>query len=164
MIGAFLSGTTYESLLHKLGRKRPRTTKELLDIATSHASGEEAVGAIFYLAQGKAKQDEDAGEGTSNRSKKKRSKQRYEDSLMAATERKGKKASTEGALDHFEKVLEGPCLNHAYSIKHADKDCELMKKFLSRGSKKGDGKKKPDPQEMMPKRRRTPSRRRPTAL
>ena len=38
MIGAFLSGTTYESLVHKLGRKGPRTTKELLDITTSHAS------------------------------------------------------------------------------------------------------------------------------
>ena len=39
IIGAFLSGTTYESLVHKLGRKGPQTTKELLDIATSHASG-----------------------------------------------------------------------------------------------------------------------------
>ena len=41
VIGAFLSETTYESLIHKLGRKGPRTTKELLDIMTSHASGEE---------------------------------------------------------------------------------------------------------------------------
>ena len=38
VIGAFLSGTTCESLVHKLGCKGPRTTKELLDIATSHAS------------------------------------------------------------------------------------------------------------------------------
>jgi hypothetical protein len=50
MIRAFLSGTTYESLVHKLGRKHPRTTKELLDIATSHALGEEVVGAIFDRA------------------------------------------------------------------------------------------------------------------
>jgi hypothetical protein len=50
VIEAFLSGTTYESLVHKIGRKRPRTSKELLDITTSHASGEEAVGAIFYRA------------------------------------------------------------------------------------------------------------------
>ena len=47
MIGSILSGTTYESLVHKLGRKGSQTTKELLDIATSHALGEEAVGAIF---------------------------------------------------------------------------------------------------------------------
>ena len=32
VIGAFLSGMTSESLVHKLGRKGPRTTKELLDI------------------------------------------------------------------------------------------------------------------------------------
>jgi hypothetical protein len=47
VIGAFLSGTTYESLVHKLGRKRPWTTKELLDITIIHDLGEEAVGAIF---------------------------------------------------------------------------------------------------------------------
>ena len=33
--GAFLSGATYESLVHKLGRKGPQTTTELLDIMTS---------------------------------------------------------------------------------------------------------------------------------
>jgi ribose 5-phosphate isomerase len=69
VIGAFLSGTTCESLVHKLGCKRLRTTKELLDIATSHASGEEAV------ETGNAKRDEDAGEGASNHSKRKKNKQ-----------------------------------------------------------------------------------------
>ena len=74
MIGAFLSRTTCESLLHKLGRKGPRITKGLLDIATSHALGEEVVRAIFYRLKGKAKQDEDAGEGASNRPSKKKNK------------------------------------------------------------------------------------------
>ena len=74
MIGAFLSGTTYESLVHKLGRKGPRTTKELLDIATSHASGEEVVGAIFDRSEGKARRDEGADEGASNRSAKRKNK------------------------------------------------------------------------------------------
>ena len=55
VIGAFLSGTTCESLVHKLGHKGPQTTKELLNIATSHALGEEAVGAIFDHLKGKAK-------------------------------------------------------------------------------------------------------------
>ena len=55
MIGAFLSRMTCESLVHKLGRKGPQTTKELLDIATSHALGEEAVGAIFDRLEGKAR-------------------------------------------------------------------------------------------------------------
>jgi hypothetical protein len=42
-------------------------------------------------------------------------------------------------------MLEGPCPNHAFSVKHLYKDCFLMKRFLSGGSKKGDQKKKPDP-------------------
>ena len=42
VISAFLSGTTYESLIHKLGYVKPRTTCNLLDIATNHM-----VGAIF---------------------------------------------------------------------------------------------------------------------
>jgi hypothetical protein len=133
-------------LVHKLGQKSPRTTKELLNIATSHASGEEAVGAIFDHARGKAKRDEDADEGASNRLKKK-NKPRCVDSFMATAKRKGKKASTEGTPDHFEKMLEGPCPNHAYPIKHAYKDHGLMKKFLSGGSKQKDGKKKPSPLE-----------------
>ena len=90
VIGAFLSGTTCESLVHKLGRKGPWTTKELLDIATSHTSGEEAVRAIFDRLEGKARWDKGAGEGTSNRSaKRKNKKQRREDPLVAATNHKG---------------------------------------------------------------------------
>ena len=90
MIGAFLSGMTCESLVHKLGCKGPRTTKELLDIATSHASGEEVVGEIFDHLEGKARRDEGTGEGTSNRSaKRKNKKQRHEDSLVAAADCKG---------------------------------------------------------------------------
>ena len=74
VIGAFLSGMTYESLVHKLGRKGPQTTKELLDIATSHALGEEAVEAIFDRLEGKARRDEGAGDGTSNCSTKRKNK------------------------------------------------------------------------------------------
>jgi hypothetical protein len=40
VIGAFISGTTNESLIHDLRRCKPRMTRELLDLATSHASGE----------------------------------------------------------------------------------------------------------------------------
>jgi hypothetical protein len=56
---------------------------------------------------------------------------------MATAKRTGKKAPTEGALDPFEKLLEGPCPNHAYPIKHQYKDYALMKWFLSRGSMRG---------------------------
>lgn len=47
VISAFTSGTTSETLVHKLGYKSTGTTNKLLDIATTHALGEDAVGAIF---------------------------------------------------------------------------------------------------------------------
>ena len=55
-------------------RRGPRTTKELLNIATSHTSGEEAVGAIFECLKGKAKRDKDTSEGAFNRPSKKKNK------------------------------------------------------------------------------------------
>jgi hypothetical protein len=74
IIGTFLSGTTCESLVHKLGHKSPQNTKELLNITTRHASGEEAVGAIFDHAKGKAKHGESAGKGASSHPGKKKNK------------------------------------------------------------------------------------------
>jgi hypothetical protein len=47
VISAFWSSTNCRTLVHELGRDQPKTKKELLDNATRHASGEEAVGAIF---------------------------------------------------------------------------------------------------------------------
>ena len=55
VISAFLSGTNCESLIHKLGYLKPRTTHDLLDVATNHASSEEVVGAIFSGGQDKGK-------------------------------------------------------------------------------------------------------------
>jgi hypothetical protein len=51
VVSAFWDGTTCHSLVHELGRKQPKTTKGLLNIPTQHASGEEAVGAAFTLAE-----------------------------------------------------------------------------------------------------------------
>jgi hypothetical protein len=36
---AFQNGTTCTSLIHRLGRRMPRTTRELLDIVSNHADG-----------------------------------------------------------------------------------------------------------------------------
>ena len=60
VISAFLSGMTCESLIHKLGCLKPRTTHDLLDVATNHASGEEAVEAVFNGGwdKGKAKRED----------------------------------------------------------------------------------------------------------
>ena len=86
-------------MVHKLGHKGPRTTKELLDIATSHASGEEQVRAIFDRLKGKAKRDKDVGEGASNRPVKKKNKQRREGSLVAIADRKGARKPMDGTPD-----------------------------------------------------------------
>ena len=139
VIGPFLSGTTCESLVHKLGRRGPRTTKELLDIATSHALGEEAVGAVFDHTDGKARRNEDADEGSSDHpAKRKNKKQRRDNSLVVAADRKGGWKPTEGTPNHFEKMLEGPCPNHAFPAKHLYKDCGLMHKYLYGGLNKGE--------------------------
>ena len=77
VISAFLSETTCESLIHKLGCLKPRTTRDLLDITTNHASGEEAVGEVFNGGwdKGKAKR-EDQDEGPSTQRGKKNKKDR----------------------------------------------------------------------------------------
>ena len=84
---------------------------------------------IFDRLKGKAKWDEDAGEGTSNRPGKKKNRQRHEGSLVATADCKGGQKPIEGTPNHFEKLLEGPCPNHVFPVKHLYKDCVLMKWF-----------------------------------
>jgi hypothetical protein len=54
---AFLEGTTCRDLVRELRRSPPVDSNELFDIATSFASGEEAVGAIFDGKKGKRVDD-----------------------------------------------------------------------------------------------------------
>jgi hypothetical protein len=56
-VHAFLEGTTCQDLVLELGRSPPVDSNELFDIATSFASGEEAVGAIFDGRKGKRVDD-----------------------------------------------------------------------------------------------------------
>jgi hypothetical protein len=39
------------TLVHEFSRKQPETIEELFEIASRHASGEEAVGATFTLVE-----------------------------------------------------------------------------------------------------------------
>jgi hypothetical protein len=55
-ISTFQNETTCTSFIHQLGRRMPHTTWELLDIASNHADGEEAVAATLNTPQGKGKQ------------------------------------------------------------------------------------------------------------
>jgi hypothetical protein len=53
VILVFQSSTTCHTLVHEFGHDQLNTTKELLGIATWHASGEEAVQDAFVLGDGK---------------------------------------------------------------------------------------------------------------
>jgi hypothetical protein len=66
IVHAFLEGTTCRDLVRELGRSPPVESNELFDIATSFASGEEAVGAIKDGKKGKRVDDVPA-EGSKSR-------------------------------------------------------------------------------------------------
>jgi hypothetical protein len=57
IVHAFLEGTTCQDLVRELGRSPPVDSNELFDIATSFASGEEAVGEIIDGKKGKRADD-----------------------------------------------------------------------------------------------------------
>jgi hypothetical protein len=127
---AFQSGMTCASLIHRLGRRMPCTTRELLDIASNHADGEEAVATMLNAPQGMGKQVVDHSEGTSSRfnKKKKNEKRRREDNLVATVERKalrpkGNATKPTPSRDHFERLLDAPCPHHEVPVRHSLKDC-----------------------------------------
>jgi hypothetical protein len=154
---AFWDGTTCHSLVHELSHEQPKTAKELLNIATRHASGEEAIGATFTLVEvgvaagsGRTTPPNITIKGTKKGTKggKKGQKHRphhlsvmanndnvgeeIEDSneFMVAAER-GFKRHTKPPKDHFKKILEATCPHHPYPIKHKLRDCTMMKRFMS---------------------------------
>ena len=94
VISAFLFGTTCESLIHKLGCLKPRTTRDLLHVATNHDSSEEAVRAVFSGGRdkGKAKhEDQDEGPSTQRGKKNKKDRRRPANTtLVTAADRMGK--------------------------------------------------------------------------
>ena len=70
---------------------------------------------------------------------------------MATADRKEGQKPAEGTPDHFEKLLKGPCLNHAFPVKHLYKDYVLMKRFLSESSNKGEHRGTPSRPQTMPR-------------
>jgi hypothetical protein len=86
----------------------PRTTRELLDIAT------------LNTPQGKGKQVVDHGEAMSARFKKKKKKndkRRHDDNFVAAVERKascpkGNPTKPAPTREHFERLLDAPYPHH----------------------------------------------------
>ena len=75
-------------MIRKLDCLKPRTTRDLLDITTNHASGEEAVRAVFSGGRdkGKAKrEDQDEGPSTQRGKKNKRDRRRPANSALVTT-------------------------------------------------------------------------------
>jgi aromatic ring-opening dioxygenase LigB subunit len=68
----------------------PRTTRELLNVVSNHADGEEAVAATLNTLQGKGKQVMDHGVGMPShfKKKKKNDKRRHDENFVAAMEHK----------------------------------------------------------------------------
>ena len=44
------------------------------------------------------------------------------------------KQPQQGLPDHFNELMESPCTNHAYPVKHLYKDCEFLKRLLRQAS------------------------------
>jgi hypothetical protein len=73
IVHAFLEGTTCRDLVRELERSPPVDSNELFDIATSFASGEEAVGAIFDGKKGK-RVDDTLAEGSKSKELRQKNK------------------------------------------------------------------------------------------
>jgi hypothetical protein len=147
------------TLVHEFGREQPKTTKELLDIATWHASSEEAVGAAFILVNAGAVTN--GGRTTPTKATIKGAKggkkgQKCQARRVATVASNGNGNGDEGAdnsseefvaaaechfkqqtrppKDHFEKLLEATCPHHPYPVKHKLKHCTMIKKFMTLGT------------------------------
>jgi hypothetical protein len=115
IVHAFPEGTTCRDLVRELGRSPPVDSNELFDIATSFASGEEEVGAIFDGKKGKRTDDAPA-EGSKSkelhqknkRGRKGRSREarRASRDATAATPRPLLLTRLDGALDRPLEVRE----------------------------------------------------------
>ena len=116
-------------MVHELGRVKPRTTKDLLDIVTSHASGEEAVRANFNKGKAVCVDNETPVPSCQNK-KNKKGKKRPDSTMVGAVDRSTKPKTGKPAFGNFEKLMEGPCWNHGFPVKHLFKDCKLMKRYL----------------------------------
>jgi hypothetical protein len=157
-VHAFLEGTTCRDLVRELGRSLPVDSNELFDIATSFASGEEAVGAIFDGKKGKRVDDAPAEGSKSkepqqrqNRGKKgmKPHREAYEqgrnedrdEALAIDPARRGPRAAPRGP-GVFDDMLKKPCPYHKTSVNHTLEQCDLLKRYYSRvAAKDGEAKK-----------------------
>jgi hypothetical protein len=158
IVHAFLEGTTCRDLVHELGRSSPVDSNELFDIATSFASGKEAVGAIFDGKKGKHADDTPA-EGSKSKelrqmnkrgkTKKKPCREAREqgrdnddgEALAVDPARQGPRPAPRGP-GVFDDMLKKPCPYHKTPVNHTLEQCDMLKRFYGRAAAKDDEAKK----------------------
>jgi hypothetical protein len=157
-VHAFLVGTTCRDLVRELRRSPPINSNELFNIATSFASCEEAVGAIFDGQKGK-RVDDTPTEGSKSKDPqqkhkrgKKGKKPRREareqgrdddvdEALAVDPARRGPRAAPRGP-GVFDDMLKKPCPYHKTPVNHTLEQCDILKKYYSRAAvKEGEAKK-----------------------
>jgi hypothetical protein len=144
--------------MRELGRSPPVDSNKMLDIATSFASGEEAVGPIFDGKKGKRVDDAPA-EGSKSkelRQKNKRGKkgkkphrearkQGHDDddceALAIDPARRGPRPAPRGP-GVFDDMLKKPCPYHKTPVNHTLEQCDMLKRFYGRAAAKDDEVKK----------------------
>jgi hypothetical protein len=151
-VHTFLEGTTYRDLVRELGRSPPVDSNELFDIATSFASGEEAVGAIFDGKKGRRVDDAPAEDSKSKepqqkhkrgkKGKKPRREAREQgrdddedEALIVDPARQGPQVAPRGP-GVFDDMLKKPCPYHKTPVNHTLEQCDLLKRYYSRAAVK----------------------------
>ena len=133
IVQAFLSGTTCRDLVRELGRSVPTTASALLDIATSFASGEEAIGTIFPNNDSKGKRrDETPGASTPRLPQKKKKGRQgkqevLEAGLVAAADRKNPRGP-----GLFDNMLKRPYPYHQGPVKHTLEECTMLRRYYAK--------------------------------
>jgi hypothetical protein len=159
IVHAFLEGTTCRDLVRELGHSPPVDSNKLFDIATSFASDEEAVGAIFDGKKGK-RVDDVPTEGSKSKDPQQKHKRWKngkkphretreqgrndggDEALAVDPARRGPQAAPRGP-GVFDDMLKKPCPYHKTPVNHTLEQCDMLKRFYGRAAaaKDGDGKK-----------------------
>lgn len=110
VIDAFILGTTDKTLVHKLRQNSLQTAKEPFDIAISHGSREEAVGAIFDRRKRKVVRDKELDKGVNSQlnTEGRGSRRQRVSVLMVVASQTERRPLTEETTDHFKKTPRSP--------------------------------------------------------